>query len=87
MRTGPDLVNIGARQSGKDWHYLHLYEPQITSKGSVMPPFPFLFAKNVKGEAVRLPNSQDSIVPNDRALALVEYLRSLDHTYELPEAQ
>jgi hypothetical protein len=46
-----------------------------------------LFAKNVKGEAVRLPNSQDSIVPNDRALALVEYLRSLDHTYELPEAQ
>src|SRR5680860_1168254 len=24
-RTGPDLTNIGARQSSPDWHLLHLY--------------------------------------------------------------
>ena len=39
MRTGPDLANIGARQTSRQWHYLHLYNPQITSAGSVMPPF------------------------------------------------
>ena len=42
-RTGPDLTNIGERQSDYSWHYTHLYNPQITSKGSVMPPYPFLF--------------------------------------------
>jgi cbb3-type cytochrome c oxidase subunit II len=34
MRTGPDLANIGARQPARDWHYLHLYNPQITSARS-----------------------------------------------------
>lgn len=43
MRTGPDLRNIGARQADTNWHYLHLYDPQITSRGSTMPPFRFLF--------------------------------------------
>ena len=27
MRTGPDLLNIGARQPSKDWHLGHLYQP------------------------------------------------------------
>ena len=27
-RTGPDLTNIGARQSSKDWQLLHLYQPR-----------------------------------------------------------
>ena len=26
-----------------DWHHLHLYNPQITSKRSNMPPFAFLY--------------------------------------------
>lgn len=43
MRTGPDLRNIGARQADETWHLLHLYDPQITSQGSTMPPFRFLF--------------------------------------------
>jgi len=30
MRTGPDLTNVGQRLSSEDWHYLHLYDPQIT---------------------------------------------------------
>jgi len=43
MRTGPDLRNIGARQPSPDWHYLHLFDPQITSPGSIMAPFGFLY--------------------------------------------
>src|SRR5262249_50829473 len=43
MRTGPDLANIGARQPDETWHLLHLYNPLITSPGSLMPPFDYLF--------------------------------------------
>jgi cytochrome c oxidase cbb3-type subunit 2 len=45
MRTGPDLANIGVRRGiGQEaWHHLHLYNPQITSPGSIMPPFAFLY--------------------------------------------
>ena len=51
MRTGPDLRNIGARQPSADWHYLHLYDPQLASPGSIMAPFRFLFAyRQVVGE-------------------------------------
>ena len=42
MRTGPDLAHLGGRyagDAGRDWNHLHLYNPQIVSKGSTMPPF------------------------------------------------
>ena len=96
MRTGPDLSNIGARQPSKEWHYLHLYNPQITSQGSVMPEYPFLFdvVKNPEREpfgGIRLPDQWASeptwIVPRPRAEQLVEYLKSLDRGFDLPEAQ
>lgn len=96
MRTGPDLANIGARQTSKDWHALHLYNPQLTSPGSVMPPHPFLFERHeadrpVPKDGVALPAKAGEkaayIVPNDRGRVLVEYLKSLDHTYDLPEAK
>lgn len=97
MRTGPDLMNIGARQPSAEWHYLHLYNPQITSPGSIMPPHGFLFelrhsANGLPEDAVRLPDafSKDGpawIVPNGRARRLVAYLLSLDHNYEVPEAR
>jgi cytochrome c oxidase cbb3-type subunit 2 len=97
MRTGPDLANIGARQPSRDWHSLHLYNPQITSPGSVMPPHAFLFQKKeLKDDAlpkngILLPKQWSEtpayIVPNERAEWLIEYLKSLDHTYELPEAK
>ena len=37
MRTGPDLANIGTRQTSAAWHHLHLYNPRITSPGSITP--------------------------------------------------
>ncbi len=95
MRTGPDLSNIGARQPSQEWHYLHLYKPHITSPGSIMPEYPFLFEtlKNPDrppNAAVQLPDEWAEeptwIVPKDRAVQLVEYLLSLDRGYPLPEA-
>ena len=96
MRTGPDLANIGARQPSRDWHLLHLYNPVITSQGSTMPRYPFLFtvvrdAARVPSGAVRLPAewSRDPawIVPAPRGAQLAGYLMSLSHSYELPEAR
>lgn len=97
MRTGPDLMNIGARQPSAQWHYLHLYRPTITSPGSIMPPHPFLFEvrrspEGLPEDAVRLPdpvagNRPAWIVPTSRARQLVAYLLSMDHNYEVPEAR
>jgi cytochrome c oxidase cbb3-type subunit 2 len=100
MRTGPDLRNIGARQAGqggREWHYQHLYDPTITSPGSTMAPFAFLFeTRKVVGEpsgkaiqhilpAAYQPPPGYEIVPSERAEALVEYLLSLKDTYAYPE--
>ncbi len=48
-RTGPDLHRIGGRYNDA-WHYSHMYDPQITSKGSIMPPYPWLFTQSVNPE-------------------------------------
>jgi len=97
MRTGPDLSNIGVRQTSVLWHMQHLYDPQITSKGSIMPPFRFLFEKHKIGdkpapEALALPREFApkpgfEIVPKPEAKALVQYLLSLKANAPLPEAQ
>lgn len=97
MRTGPDLINIGARQPSESWHLLHLYDPQITSPGSIMPPHPFLFeTRRIVGqpspEALPLegkwkPAEGAEVIPTHRAKALVAYLKSLDRNYEIPPAQ
>ncbi len=39
-RVGPDLTYEGGKRSN-DWHAAHLYDPQSTTPGSVMPRFPF----------------------------------------------
>jgi cytochrome c oxidase cbb3-type subunit 2 len=102
MRTGPDLRNIGARQPSADWHYLHLFDPRLTSPGSIMAPFGFLYEyRRVVGErsskALKLPadyakqrgldRTGFELVPTPRAEALVAYLLSLRDTYEFPEAK
>jgi cytochrome c oxidase cbb3-type subunit II len=97
MRTGPDLTNIGERQPSYDWQYKHLYDPQITSEGSIMPPYAFLFDVRPVGvggpstNALILPPRFAApegfeIVPTLRAKQLVEYLISLKSSGDLPEA-
>ena len=99
MRTGPDLRNIGARQADPTWHYLHLYDPQITSAGSIMPPHRFLFeTRKILGQpspkAIQdklpekyRPKAGYEIVPTERGESLVDYLISLKDTYAYPETK
>lgn len=88
MRTGPDLLNIGARQPSVDWHMTHLYNPRAVVPGSTMPSYPFLFKTSPKpltGEVeVKLPAEYatgERIVAKQAAIDLVQYLLELDRTY------
>lgn len=50
-RTGPDLARLGVK-TGKQykpnaWHYAHMLDPRTTSPGSIMPPYPWLFEKDI----------------------------------------
>jgi cytochrome c oxidase cbb3-type subunit 2 len=96
MRTGPDLTNVGLRYD-EIWQFQHLYNPQITSPGSTMPPHAFLFkvqpVSEIRGpspEAIDLPEAFHpgeglEVVPTTRAKDLVSYLMNLRQDYELPE--
>lgn len=90
MRTGPDLLNIGARQPSRDWHLGHLYAPRAYTPGSTMPAYPYMFevrqgAAKPGEVVVNLPPAYAKpgqvVVAKPEALALVEYLIALDRTY------
>lgn len=95
-RTGPDLTNVGLRYS-ELWQYQHLYNPQITSPGSTMPPFAFLYrvqpiseSRGPSPDAIEIPAAFHpgeglEVIPTQRARDLVAYLLSLHQDYELPE--
>lgn len=40
-RTGPDLHRVGKKYSD-DWHYNHMFDPETTSPGSIMPRYSWL---------------------------------------------
>ena len=90
MRTGPDLFNIAARQPSRDWHLGHLYQPRAYTAQSIMPAYRFLFAERTgapqAGEVVVMlpPGVAPAgvrVVASPEAIALVDYLLSLDHSY------
>lgn len=97
MRTGPDLANIGVRQPSAEWHHRHLYDPQETSPGSIMPPHRFLYEmRRIEGQpsddALVLqgkdaPPEGYEVVPTYEAKALVAYLQRLDQSYEIEEGK
>lgn len=95
MRTGPDLLNVGARQPSKDWHLGHLYQPRAYVPGSIMPAYPYLFAVKDAAEegdeVLKMPPGYAPpgkvVVPTPQARDLVSYLQSLNRTYAvLPAA-
>jgi cytochrome c oxidase cbb3-type subunit I/II len=45
-RTGPDLHRVGKKYPDS-WHYNHMLDPRSTSPGSIMPPYPWLFEKEL----------------------------------------
>ena len=89
MRTGPDLFNIGARQPSAQWHLVHVYNPRAVVDWSIMPSYPFLFEVKPEPEPgdlvvdVAAPFAPESgvVVAKPDAVALVDYLVGLDHTY------
>ena len=83
LRAGPDLANIGARQTDANWHLHHLYNPRAEVPGSLMPKYSFLF--NVKPGARPTRESIHNFATED-AEKLVEYLLSLQATTPLFES-
>lgn len=85
-RTGPDLTDVGNRQPSAEWNLVHLYNPRIVVKESVMPGYPWLFElKSEPAESdvvVNLPEEytkgkKGKVVAGREALDLVAYLQSL----------
>lgn len=87
-RSGPDLTNIGKRQPGEDWHFLHFYNPRIVVKESIMPGYPWLYKEKYENDIteddviVRIPKSflKDTskvIVATQDLLDLTAYMQSL----------
>lgn len=92
-RTGPDLTDIGNRQPGKDWNLVHLYNPRIVVKESIMPAYSWLFTIKKEPSAsdviVNVPapylyGKEGKVVATKDALYLVAYLQSLKQT-RLPD--
>jgi cytochrome c oxidase cbb3-type subunit II len=88
-RTGPDLTNVGERQSGKDWNLMHLYNPRSVVSESIMPAYPWLFeTKEVPGKTdvvVPVPprflnGKPGKVVAKKEALQLLAYILSLKQT-------
>ncbi len=92
-RTGPDLTDVGNRQPSKDWNLVHLYNPRILVKESIMPGYPWLFTYKEKPGAsdvvVSIPAAYTKgkvgkVVATQDALYLVAYLQSLKQV-KLPD--
>lgn len=89
VRLGPDLANLGLRETNAASLLRKLYSPGINVPYSTMPAYPFLF--DVRRTRTRALNSADAlvlphalgpapgleIVPREDAHALVAYLLSL----------
>jgi cytochrome c oxidase cbb3-type subunit 2 len=85
-RTGPDLTNVGTRQPSLEWNLVHLYNPRIVVKESVMPAYSWMFTmKEEPGKndvVVNVPEAflkgrTGKVVATPQALHLVAYLQSL----------
>lgn len=92
-RTGPDLTDIGNRQPSKDWNLVHLYNPRIVVKESIMPAYPWLFQLKTKPSGsdvvVNIPaeymrGKVGKVVASRDALYLIAYLQSLKQA-KLPD--
>ncbi len=91
LRVGPDLRNVGARDTDSTALYLHLYDPAHANPAWTMPSYNFLFEQRpITGEpsplALKVPVAAGfEVLPTPRAVALVAYLLSLKDTYDYPD--
>lgn len=87
-RLGPDLANIGARQTNSTLLLRKLYNARIDLPGSTMPRYPFLFTERTlrpgdapSPDALPFPPGMGpsglEVIPTIEARRLVAYLKSL----------
>ncbi|MFH5830925.1 cytochrome-c oxidase, cbb3-type subunit I [Halalkalibaculum sp. DA384] len=50
-RTGPDLHRVGGKYPDS-WHLRHMYDPESTSPGSIMPAYPWMFSQQMDMESI-----------------------------------
>ncbi len=92
MRSGPDLLNVGARLPSAGWHLTHLYQPRAIFDWSLMPSYPYLFEIKKRAEpgdvVVSLPRAyrptHGVVVAKPEATDLVAYILSLDRNFPAP---
>lgn len=88
-RIGPDLTNVAERQSSKDWHLMHLFNPRSVIPQSIMPSYEWLF--EIKDSALKtdvvvsmptnfLGGRTGKVVAKKEALQLLAYLLTLKQT-------
>ncbi|MEM7485270.1 MAG: cytochrome-c oxidase, cbb3-type subunit I [Bacteroidota bacterium] len=58
-RTGPDLLRVGGKYSD-NWHLNHMYDPQSTSSGSIMPAYQWLVTSEHDRSAIQ--NKMEAMV-------------------------
>ncbi len=99
IRVGPDLRNLADRSYATDEYLFNLlYAPESVASHAAMPAYRFLFevrpitVGQASPSALHLtgknaPPAGCEVVPSIRAQRLVAYLRSLNDTYEYPEAK
>src|SRR5690606_28785287 len=68
-RTGPDLARVGGRYSD-EWHRDHFFDAKQVVPESLMPPYGFLFDREIDGRYIR-----DSVAAN--ALVGVPYTEDM----------
>ncbi|MEO5775657.1 MAG: cbb3-type cytochrome c oxidase subunit II [Flavobacterium sp.] len=88
-RTGPDLTDVGNRQSSRDWNLMHLFQPRSVVPQSIMPSYRWLFEMKdnpsktdivVTVPAAFLNGATGKVVATKKALQLVAYIQSLKQT-------
>lgn len=89
MRYGPDLANLGMRETNAHRLLLRLYNSRIAMPGSTMPRYPYLFEERPirpgsgpSPDALPLPDQYAArlgyeVVPRAEARSLAAYLMSL----------
>lgn len=92
QRVGPDLANIGVRQTNEMELLRHIYDARLVTPNSVMPPYKYLFdERELKiGErpspealqGLKEARAGYEVLPKDEAKQLVAYLMSL-HSQEI----
>jgi cytochrome c oxidase cbb3-type subunit 2 len=88
-RTGPDLTDVGNRQGNLAWNLVHLFNPRIVVKESIMPSYEWMFEMKEQPDSadviVNVPpqflnGKPGKVVASRDALDLVAYLQSLKQT-------